>query len=146
MNRLNPAISFCLTLSLIMIFPLSAFADCEGIAGPARFSLYKNRQATFKSVVDAGYKQQYKVEWFVGSRSLGSVTKNGGETFILEGSSQTSLAFAITGQHEKDGRWHVSHYKIFPDREGGIQVRFEDGSCDNSFVTSPDLKVIITID
>ena len=93
----------------------------------------------------AGYKQKYKIEWFLGSRSMGSVTKNGGESFILRGSSLSSKAFSVTGSYKKNNKWYPSHHKIFPDPDGGIQVRFEDGTCDNSFETSPDLKVIINI-
>ena len=132
-----------MSLALLVIFPVLVFAECEGIAGPAQFFLSKNGQATFESVADADYKQRYEVEWFVGSRSLGLVTKSGGESFVLEGGRQTSRVFSITGWHERDGHWFVSHHRIFPDPDGGIQVRFEDGACDNSFETSPDLKVVI---
>ena len=138
-------ISLCLTLGWVTAWPASGSTNCEGIPGPAHFSLYKNRQATFNSVVDADYKQKYEVEWFVGSKSLGSVTKNGNESFVLEGSSLSSLAFSVTGFHQNDNQWSVSHHKIFPDPSGGIQIRFEDAACDNSFDTSPDLKVIIDI-
>ncbi len=145
MTRPVAILSLYFTLALVLTRPTSGLAECEGIPGPAHFSLYKNRQASFDSVADADYKQRYKIEWFVGSKSLGSVTKNGNESFVLEGSSLSSLAFSITGFHQNGNQWSVSHHKIFPDRDGGIQVRFEDGACDNSFDTSPDLKVIINI-
>ena len=135
----------CLNLWLSHAFPVTSHAHCEGISGPAHFSLYKNRQATFNSVTNADYDQKYKVEWFIGSKPIGSTTKNGGESFILKGSHLSSQAFSITGSYKKKDQWFTSHYKIFPDSGGGIQVRFEDGSCDNSFETSPDLKVIINI-
>jgi len=134
-----------LDLGLSVIFPVTGYANCEGLSSPAYFSLYKNRQATFSSAADADYKQKYKIEWFLGSRSMGSVTKNGGESFILRGSSLSSKAFSVTGSYKKNNKWYPSHHKIFPDPDGGIQVRFEDGTCDNSFETSPDLKVIINI-
>ena len=135
----------CLYLGLSTAFPLTAHANCEGISGPAHFSLYKNRQAIFNSATNADYDQKYKVEWFIGSKPIGSITKNGGESFILKGSHLSSQAFSITGSYKKKNQWFTSHYKIFPDSGGGIQVRFEDGSCDNSFETSPDLKVTINI-
>ena len=138
-------ILLCLNLMLSAVFPLIATANCKGILGPAHFSLYKNRQATFNSVTNADYDQKYKVEWFIGSKPIGSITKNGGESFILKGSHLSSQAFSITGSYKKKDQWFTSHYKIFPDSGGGIQVRFEDGSCDNSFETSPDLKVTINI-
>jgi len=134
-----------LNMGLNTALPVAAYANCEGISGSAHFSLYKSRQATFNSVSDADYEQRYDIEWFLGSKSMGSVTKNGGESFILTGSNLSSQAFSVTGSYKKNGQWYISHYKIFPDPEGGIQVRFEDGNCDNSFETSPDLKVIINI-
>lgn len=135
----------CLNLGLSTAFPLTAYANCEGISGPAHFSLYKNRQAIFNSATNADYDQKYDIEWFVGSKFMGSVTRNGGESFILKGSNLFSQAFSVTGFYKKNSQWFVSHHKIFPDPEGGIQVRFEDGTCDNSFETSPDLKVTIDI-
>ena len=125
--------------------PESAYANCEGISGPAHFSLYKNRQAIFYSAANADYEQKYRIEWFVGSKSIGSATMSGGESFIVKKSNSSSQAFTITGSYKKNNLWLTSHYKIFPDPEGGIQVRFEDGACDNSFETSPDLKVTIQI-
>ena len=139
-------IAFLYMLSgLSLLFPVIAYANCEGISGPAHFSLYKNRQATFNSATNADFHQKYDIEWFIGKKSMGSVSKNGGESFILKGLSQSSQAFSVTGSYKKNGRWFVSHHKIFPDNDGGIQIRFEDGTCDNSFETSPDLKVIINI-
>ena len=135
----------CLNLCLNIAFPATSYANCEGISGPAHFSLYKNRQASFDSVTNADYDQKYHIEWIIGSKSLGSVTKKGGESFILKRSNFSSKAFTVTGSYKKNGQWLVSHHKIFPDPEGGTQVRFEDGNCDNSFETSPDLKVIINI-
>ena len=134
-----------LTIPLGAALPEIAYSNCDGISGPAYFSLYKNKQAVFNSITNADYEQKYDIEWFVGSRSLGSVTKKGGESFILKGSSLSSQAFSVTGYYKKNGQWFTSHHKIFPDPEGGIQVRFEDGTCDNSFETSPDLKVLINI-
>ena len=134
-----------LIFSVTIAFQVNVYANCEGIYGPAYFSLYKNRQASFKSFKSADYQQKYSIEWLVGSKSMGSITKNGGESFILKGSNLSSQTFYITGYYKKNNQWHISHHKIFPDPEGGIQVRFEDGTCDNSFETSPDLKIIITI-
>ena len=145
MTKSVAVVSLCFSLGLATAFPANGYANCEGIAGAAHFSLYKNRQATFNSVADADYKQRYEIEWFVGSKSLGSVTKNGDEPYVLEGSSFSSLAFSVTGYYQEGNQWSISHHKIFPGRDGGIQVRFEDGTCDNSFDTSPDLKVIINI-
>ena len=135
----------CMNLGLSNAFPVIAYANCEGISGPAHFSLYKNREVTFNSITNADYEQKYDIEWFVGSRSLGSVTKKGGDSFFLKGSNLSSQAFSVTGSYKKNGQWFVSHHKIFPDPGGEIQLRFEDGTCDNSFETSPDLKVIIDI-
>ena len=139
----------CITLALCVIFPAAAQAKCEGTTNPAYFSLYKNRQATFTSIMDAGTMQRYQIEWFVGGKSLGSVIKKSGESFILKKSTLTSQSFSVTGFHKINDKWFLSRNKIFPDSKGGIQVRFDDGTdvtCDNSFVTSPDLKVIIKID
>ena len=135
----------CLNLWLSHAFSVTSHAHCEGISGPAYFSLYKNRQATFNSVANADYEQKYEIEWFIGSKVLGSATRNGGESFTLKGSNLSSNSFSVTGSYKKNGQWFISHHKIFPDPEGGIQVRFEDGTCDNSFETSPDLKVLINI-
>jgi len=134
-----------LSLGLNTALPVIANTNCEGISGPAHFSLYKNRQATFNSITNADYEQRYNIEWFVGSKSMGTATRNGGESFTLKGSNLFSLAFSITGSYKNNGQWFISHHKIFPDLGGGIQVRFEDGTCDNSFETSPDLKVTIDI-
>ena len=138
-------ISLFAVLTLSVILPATARADCEGTLGPADFSLYKNRQATFTSQMDAGTMQRYKVEWFVGGKSMGSVIKKGGESFILKESTLTSQSFSITGFYHQGDEWLLSRHKIFPNSEGGMQVRFDDGACDNSFVTSPDLTVTIKI-
>ena len=145
MVRLALVTLFYVLSGLSLLLPDIAHANCEGISGPAYFSLYKNRQATFNSATNADYNQKYDVEWLIGKKSIGSVSKNGGESFVLKGLSQSSQAFSVTGSYKKNGRWFVSHHKIFPDNDGGIQIRFEDGTCDNSFETSPDLKVIINI-
>ena len=90
--------------------------------------------------------QRYKIEWFVGGKSLGSVIKKSGESFVLKKSTLTSQSFSVAGFHQNGAKWFLSRNKIFPDSKGGVQVRFDDGTCDNSFVTSPDLKVTIKID
>ena len=77
---------------------------------------------------------------------FGFVIKNAGESFVLKKSNFTSQSFSVTGFHQKGEKWSLSRNKIFPDANGRIQVRFDDGACDNSFVTSPDLKVTIKID
>jgi len=136
----------CIILALCVTFPAVAQTKCEGTTNPAYFSLYKNRQATFTSVMDAGTAQRYKIEWFVGEKSVGSVVKKPGESFVLKKSTLTSQSFSVTGFHQNGDKWSLSRNKIFPDSKGGIQVRFDDGACDNSFVTSPDLKVTIKID
>ena len=136
----------CITLALYVTFPAAAQTKCEGTTNPAYFSLYKNRQATFTSVMDAGTAQRYKIEWFVGGKSVGSVVKKSGESFVLKKSTLTSQSFSVTGFHQNGAKWSQSRNKIFPDSKGGVQVRFDDGACDNSFVTSPDLKVTIKID
>ena len=138
-------ISLFAVLTLSVILPATARADCEGSLGPADFSLYKNRQATFTSQMDAGTMQKYKIEWFVGGKSMGSVMKKGGESFILKKSRLTSQSFSITGFFQNGDVWLLSRQKTFPNLEGGMQVRFDDGACDNSFVTSPDLTVTIKI-
>jgi len=136
----------CITIALWVTFPAAAQTKCEGTTNPAYFSLYKNRQATFTSVMDADTMQRYKIEWFVGGKSLGSVIKKSGESFVLKKLTLTSQSFSVTGFHQKGEKWSLSRSKIFPDANGRIQVRFDDGACDNSFVTSPDLKVTIKID
>jgi hypothetical protein len=135
-----------ITLALYIAFPVAAQTKCEGTTNPAYFSLYKNRQATFTSVMDAGSMQKYKIEWFIGGKSIGFVIKNSGESFVLKKSTLTSQTFSVTGFYQNGEKWSQSRNKIFPDSKGGIQVRFDDGACDNSFVTSPDLKVTIKID
>ena len=145
MTRLIILVFTYLTLELNIALPQIAYANCEGILGPAYFSLYKNRQATFSSFASADYKQKYEVEWFIGSKSMGAAAMSGGQSFTLKGSNLSSLNFAVTGSYKKNGQWIISYHKIFPNPGGGIQVRFEDGTCDNSFETSPDLKVIINI-
>ena len=134
------------TLVLYATFPIAAQTKCEGTTKPAYFSLYKNRQATFTSVMDAGTMQKYKIEWFIGGKRIGFIIKNSGESFVLKKSTLTSQTFSVTGFHQNGDKWSPSRNKIFPDTKGGIQVRFDDGACDNSFVTSPDLKVTIKID
>ena len=136
----------CIILALCVTFPVAAQTKCEGTTNPAYFSLYKNRQATFTSVMDAGTAQRYKIEWFIGEKRVGFVIKKAGESFVLKQSTLTSQSFSVTGFHQNGDKWSLSRNKIFPDSSGGIQVRFDDGACDNSFVTSPDLKVTIKID
>ena len=136
----------CIILALCVTFPAVAQTKCEGTTNPAYFSLYKDRQATFTSVMDAGTPQRYKIEWFVGGKSVGSVVKKSGESFVLKKSTLTSQSFSVTGFHQNGAKWSQSRNKIFPDSKGGVQVRFDDGACDNSFITSPDLKVTIKID
>ena len=136
----------CIILALCVTFPAAAQTKCEGTTNPAYFSLYKDRQATFASVMDAGTVQRYKIEWFVGGKSVGSVVKKSGESFVLKKSTLTSQSFSVTGFYQNGAKWFLSRNKIFPDSKGGVQVRFDDGACDNSFITSPDLKVTIKID
>ena len=135
-----------ITLALNVTFSAVAQTKCEGTTNPAYFSLYKKKQATFTSVIDAGTAQKYKIEWFVGGKKLGSVIKKPGEPFVLKKSTLTSQSFSITGFYQNGAKWSVSRNKIFPNSNGGVEVRFDDGACDNSFVTSPDLKVTIKID
>ena len=146
MAKVVTVIPLCVGLGLSITFPIITYANCEGIPGPAYFSLYKNRGATFTSAMNADAMQRYEIEWFVGSKSLGSVVKMAGESFTLKKLKFSSQTFSITGFYKKNNEWIVSHSKIFPDPGGGMQVRFDDGACDNSFVTSPDLKVTIKID
>ena len=136
----------CIILALCVTFPAVAQTNCEGTTNPAYFSLYKNRQATFTSVMDAGTAQRYKIEWLIGGKRLGSVIKKSGESFVLKKSTLTSQSFSVTGFHQNGDKWSLSRNKIFPDSKGGIEVRFDDKACDNSFATSPDLKVNIKID
>ena len=141
-------ISLFAVLTLSVILPAMARADCKGTLSPAEFSLYKNRSATFISKMDAGTMQKYKIEWFVGGKNIGSVIKKAGESFILKESTLTSQSFSITGFYQNGDEWLLSRNKIFPNSEGGMQVRFDDGAdgaCDNSFVTSPDLTATIKI-
>ena len=146
MTNIITAFFSCITLTLCATFPATAQTKCEGTTNPAYFSLYKNRQATFISAMDAGTIQRYKIEWFVGEKSLGSVIKKPGESFVLKKSTLTSQSFSVTGFYQNGAKWSQSRNKIFPDSKGGVQVRFDDGACDNSFITSPDLKVTIKID
>ena len=146
MTNIITTIFSCITLALLVTFPAGAQTECDGTTNPAYFSLYKNRQATFTSAMDAGTMQRYKIEWFIGGKSVGSVIKKAGESFVLKKSTLTSQSFSVTGFHQKVDKWSLSRNKIFPDSKGGIQVRFDDWACDNSFVTSPDLKVTIKID
>ena len=146
MTNIFATFFLCITLALSVTFHAAAQMKCQGTTNPAYFSLYKNRQATFTSVMDAGIPQRYKIEWFIGGKSLGSVIKKPGESFVLKKSTLTSQSFSVTGFHQNGDKWSLSRKKIFPDSTGGIQVRFDDGACDNSFVTSPDLKVTIKID
>ena len=136
----------CIILALCVTFPAAAQTKCEGTTNPAYFSLYKDRQATFTSVMDAGTMQKYKIEWFIGGKRIGFIIKNSGESFVLKKSTLTSQTFSVTGFHQNGDKWLLSRNKTFPDSKGGIQVRFDDGACDNSFITSPDLKVAIKID
>jgi len=136
---------FFFVLLFSIIIPAKAQASCDGSLSPAYFSLYKNRKALFSSSQDADAMQRYKVEWFVGQKSMGSVIKQAGESFEIPGSSLTSQSFSITGFYRGSDKWELSRHKIFPGLEGGMQVRFDDGACDNSFTTSPDLSVTIKI-
>ena len=147
MTNITSIFFSCIILALCVTFPAAAQTECDGTTNPAYFSLYKNRQATFTSAMDAGTMQRYKIEWFIGRKSVGSVIKKGGESFVLKKTTLTSQSFSVTGFHQNGDKWFLSRNKIFfPDSNGGIQVRFDDGACDNSFVTSPDLKVTIKID
>ena len=135
----------CISLLIAIIHPPKVYASCDGILGPAYFSLYKNMRASFSSFRDADTKQKYKVEWFIGKKQLGSVMKSAGESFTLKGSEFFGQTFSITGFHQKGREWILSRYKIFPDPEGSLQVRFDDHACDNSYTNSPDLKIIVRI-
>ena len=135
----------CMILLITIIHPPKVYASCDGISGPAYFSLYRNMSATFSSFMDADTKQRYKVEWFIGKKLLGAVIKNAGESFTLKGSEFFGQTFSITGFHQKGREWILSRYKIFPDPEGSLQVRFDDHACDNSYTNSPDLKIIVRI-
>ena len=146
MTNIFTTIFSCITLALCVTSPADAQTNCEGTTNPAYFSLYKNKQATFTSVKDAGTAQKYTIEWFIGGKRVGFVIKNAGESFVLKKSSFTRHSFSVTGFYQNGTNWSLSRNKIFPDSKGGVQVRFDDGACDNSFVTSPDLKVSIKID
>ena len=135
----------CMILLITIIHPPKVYASCDGILGPAYFSLYRNMSATFSSFMDADTKQRYKVEWFIGKKLLGAVIKNAGESFTLKGSEFSGQTLSITGFHQKGREWILSRYKIFPDPEGSLQVRFDDHACDNSYTNSPDLKIIVRI-
>ena len=135
----------CITIAFSNTFIATAQTNCEGMSTPAYFSLHKNRQASFTSVMDAGTMQKYKIEWFVGGKSIGSVTKKGGESFVKKKSPLPSQSFSVTGYNQKGSTWLISRNRIFPDIKGALEVRFDDAACDNSFVTSPDLKVTIRI-
>jgi hypothetical protein len=135
----------CIILLVAIAHPQKAHASCDGILGPAYFSLYKNMRATFSSFIDADTKQRYKVEWFIGKKLLGAVTKNAGESFALKGSKFSGQTFSLTGLHQKGQEWMLSRYKIFPTPDGSLQVRFDDHACDNSYTNSPDLKIIVRI-
>merc|ERR1711964_689708 len=100
---------------------------------PCVLFVVQNRQAIFTSAMDAGTMQRYKIEWYVGGKSMGSVTKKGGESFVLKRSTLTSQSFSVNGFYDNGRNWLQSRNKIFPDVDGGIQVRFDDGACDNSF-------------
>ena len=135
----------CIILLIAIIHPPKVYASCDGISGPAYFSLYKNMSATFSSFMDADTKQRYKVKWFIGKKILGAVIKNAGESFTLKGPEFSGQTFSITGFHQKGREWELSRYKIFPDPEGSLQVRFDDHACDNSYINSPDLNINIRI-
>jgi len=143
-NRITTLLT-CIILLIAITHPPKVYASCDGIAGPAYFSLYKSMSATFSSFIDADAKQRYKVEWFIGKKLLGTVIKNAGESFTLEGSKLSGQTFSITGFHQKGREWILSRYKIFPDTDGSLQVRFDDHACDNSYTNSPDLKIIVRI-
>jgi hypothetical protein len=138
-------ISLFISLAIDPITPATSHANCEGSASPAVFSLYKNLQAIFTSKIDADAMQRYEVEWYIGGKSMGSIIKKGGESFVLKESLNTSQSFSVTGYYLNNNEWIPSRKKIFPNSYGGIQLRFDDGACDNSFVTSPDLAITIKI-
>ena len=143
-NKITTLIT-CIILLISTTHPPKVYASCDGISGPAYFSLYKSMSATFSSFMDADTKQRYKVEWFIGKKLLGTVIKNAGESFTLEGSKFSGQTFSITGFNQKGREWILSRYKIFPDPDGSLQVRFDDHACDNSYTNSPDLKIIVRI-
>ena len=103
----------CIILALCVTFPAAAQTNCEGTTNPAYFSLYKNRQATFTSVMDAGTAQRYKIEWFIGGKRLGSVIKKSGESFVLKKSTLTSQSFSVTGFHQNGDKWSCLAIKFF---------------------------------
>jgi hypothetical protein len=135
----------CINLLIAITLPPNVYASCDGILGSAYFSLYKNMRATFSSFIDADTKQRYKIEWFIGKKLLGTVIKSGGESFALKGSEFSGQTFSLTGFHQSGQEWILSRYKIFPDPDGSLQVRFDDHACDNSYTNSPDLKIIVKI-
>ena len=143
-NKITTFLIF-INLLISITHPPKSYASCDGILGPAHFSLYKNMRATFSSFIDADTKQRYKVEWFIGKKLLGAVTKNAGESFALKGSEFSGQTFSLTGFHQSGQEWILSRYKIFPDPDGSLQVRFDDHACDNSYTNSPDLKIIVKI-
>ena len=63
MGKIVAVFSLSVSLGLGFTFPVTGYANCEGIPGPAHFSLYKNRQANFNSVTNADYEQKYDIEW-----------------------------------------------------------------------------------
>ena len=145
MGNLFVRVSLITCITLNAILPATLFANCEGSPSPADFLLYKNLQANLISKMDADSMQRYKVEWFIGGKNMGSVIKKGGESFVLKGSPPTSQSFSKTDYYQKGDEWIQSRKKIFPNSYGGMEVRFDDGACDNSFITSPDLTVTIKI-
>ena len=145
MTNIFATFFLCITLALSVTFHAAAQTKCQGTTNPAYFSLYKNRQAAFTSVMNAGTLQRFKIEWFIGGKRVGFVIKNAGESFVLKKSTLTSQSFSVTGFYQNSAKWSLSRNKIFPDSKGGVQVRFDDGACDNSFATSPDLKITIKI-
>ncbi|MBT3517060.1 MAG: hypothetical protein HN465_05705, partial [Nitrospina sp.] len=50
-----------ITIAFSNTFIATAQTNCEGMSAPAYFSLHKNRQASFTSVMDAGTMQKYKI-------------------------------------------------------------------------------------
>ena len=68
-NKITTFLIF-INLLIAIIHPPKAYASCDGILGPAYFSLYRNMGATFSSFMDADTKQRYKVEWFIGKKLL----------------------------------------------------------------------------
>ena len=108
MNIFFARIYLFTSLTLNAILPTTLLANCEGSLSPADFSLYKNLQANFISKIDADSMQRYKVEWFIGSKSMGSVIKKGGESFVLKGSPLTSQSFSITFPLLELAQWQTN--------------------------------------